>query len=128
MKIRLVNPIFYLCILVLVCACTANYIWVNPTRPSADYQIDLYECGNIANQSIPVYNASDYVAPPVINVGPSPNLSCNEIDSSPVNCFSATPQSPIPLTDSQRFGKDDYHKFIDLCLDKRGWIKKVSPK
>ena len=45
-----------------------------------------------------LYNASNYVAPPVVNVGPRPNLSCNEIESSPVNCFSATPQSPIPLT------------------------------
>jgi hypothetical protein len=109
-------------------ACATNYIWINPTKPSADYQIDLYECGNLANQSIPIYNASDYVPPPVINVGPNVNLSCNEIETSSVNCFSATPQSPIPLTYAQQFGKDDYHQFIDSCLNKRGWIKQVSPK
>ena len=128
MKMRSKTTIFYLSLLLLLCACATNYIWVNPTNPAADYQIDLYECGNVANQSIPVYNASDYVAPPVINVGPTPNLSCNEIDGSSVNCFSATPQSPIPLTDGQRFGEDDYQKFIDSCLNKRGWIKQAPPK
>ena len=128
MKIHPKITIFYPSLLWLLCACATNYIWVNPTKPSADYQIDLYECGNLANQSIPIYDASDYVAPPAINVGPTPNLSCNEIDGSTINCFSATPQPVIPLTDSQEFGQDNYHKFINYCLNKRGWIKQASPK
>ena len=104
--------------------CASQYAWVNLKNNTANYYVDLYECSNEANDSVLIFNASDYVAPPVVNVGPDSNRACSNIDASTVNCFSATPQNPIPLTAKQQFGEDDHQKFIDTCMGKRGWFKK----
>ena len=119
-----------LCGLILLglMGCATPFTWVNPSNSQANYQVDLYHCGNLANRSVPLFDSSDYVPPPVVNVGPESNRACTNIGGSTVNCFSATPQPAIPLTDSQQFGEDDRQQFIDRCLERRGWIKQAITK
>lgn len=104
-------------------ACSAQYNWTNPTQPSANYISDEYECSNLANRTMPVFDSTDNIPPPAINEGSRPNLACNNPNISPVNCFSSTPQSVIPLSDSQLLRQTTYQRFIEQCLNKKGWKK-----
>ena len=124
-KLCMSNITKYLCIFFLsvLMACTAQYTWTNPQRPSANYATDEYECTSLANRTVPVFDSSNYVPPPAINEGPRVNLGCNNPGVSSVNCFSSTPQSVIPLSDNQLLGKTSYERFVDQCLHERGWQK-----
>ena len=104
-------------------ACASQFTWVNPSNPKADFAVAHYECTSLANRSVPVFDASSYAPPPAINEGPRANLSCNNPGASPVNCFSGTPQSAIPLTDAQLLGQTNYERFVSQCLEQRGWQK-----
>lgn len=116
------NKIVFLVALGLILTgCASQFTWVNPSNPKADFAVAQYECTNLANQSVNIFDSSSYVPPPAINEGPRANLSCNSPGVSPVNCFSGTPQSAIPLTDSQLLGQTNYERFVTQCLERRGW-------
>ena len=118
------NKILFLVILGLILTgCASQFNWVNPSNPKADFAVAQYECTNLANQSINIFDSSSYAPPPAINEGPRANSSCNNPGVSPVNCFSSTPQSAIPLTDSQLLGQTNYERFVTQCLERRGWQK-----
>jgi hypothetical protein len=118
------NKILFLVILGLILTgCASQFNWVNPSNPKADFAVAQYECTNLANQSINIFDSSSYAPPPAINEGPRANSSCNNPGASPVNCFSSTPQSAIPLTDSQLLGQTNYERFVTQCLERRGWQK-----
>jgi hypothetical protein len=104
-------------------ACTAKYFWINPDYPNANYAADEYECTNLANRSVPVFDSSDYIPPPAIDLSPSPNLGCNNPNVSPVNCYSSSPQSVVPLSDKALLGQTTYQLFVEQCLHKKGWQK-----
>ena len=103
--------------------CAAQYTWTNPQRPGANYAADEYECTTLANRAVPVFDSSNYVPPPAINEGPRANLGCNNPGVSPVNCFSSTPQSVLPLSDNQLLGQTTYQRYVEQCLHQRGWQK-----
>ena len=118
------NKIVFLVALGLILTgCASQFTWVNPSNPKADFAVAQYECTNLANQSINIFDSSSYAPPPAINEGPRANSSCNNPGVSPVNCFSSTPQSAIPLTDSQLLGQTNYERFVTQCLERRGWQK-----
>jgi len=118
-KITKFLSLFFILILT---ACTTKYTWTNPL-PSANYSADEYYCTSLANRTVPVFDSSNYVPPPAINEGPRVNLGCNNPGVSPVNCFSSTPQSVIPLTDNQLLGQTTYERYVEQCLHQRGWQK-----
>jgi len=115
----------YLSIIILLgsMSCTTQYTWINPVDPNANYVSDEYECTNLANRTVPAFDSTDYTPLPATNVGSSPNLGCNNSSVSPVNCFSSTPQSIIPLGDNQLLGTTTYQRFVAQCLNKKGWQK-----
>jgi hypothetical protein len=117
------NKYFSIFVLLTLTACTTQYTWTNPQKPSASYAADELECTTLANRSVPVFDSSSYMPPPAINEGPRANPGCNNPGVSAVNCFSSTPQSVIPLSDSQRLGQTTYQRFVDQCLSQRGWQK-----
>jgi hypothetical protein len=104
-------------------ACSTQYDWINLTQPNANYASDRYECANLANRTASAFDSADYIPPPAINEGARPNLACNSPNLSPVNCFSSTPQSAIPVSDSQLLRQTTYQRFIEQCLNKKGWQK-----
>ena len=115
------RSLFSIALGLLLTACASQFTWVNPSNPKADFAVAQYECTNLANQSVNIFDSSNYVPPPVINEGARTNLGCNNLGVSPVNCFSGTPQSAIPLTDSQLLGQTNYERFVSQCLERRGW-------
>jgi hypothetical protein len=122
------NKIVFLVALGLILTgCASQFTWVNPSNPKADFAVAQYECTNLANQSVNIFDSSSYVPPPAINEGPRANLSCNNPGVSPVNCFSGTPQSAIPLTDAQLLGQTNYERFVSQCLERRGWQRVKLP-
>lgn len=124
-QLRMFHITKFLCIFfpLVLTACAAKYVWINSQQPSANYAADEYECTTLANRSVPVFDSSSYVPPPAINEGARPNLGCNNPGVSPVNCFSSTPQSVIPLSDNQLLSQTNYGRFVDQCLYQRGWRK-----
>ena len=110
-------------LLLVLLGCAAQYTWTNPQQPSANYAADEYECTTLANRTVPIFDSSNYVPPPAINEGPRANLGCNNPGVSPVNCFSSTPQSVIPLSDNQLLGQTTYQRYVEQCLQQRGWQK-----
>ena len=114
----------FVVLLVALGGCATNYTWIKPADPTADNSVDLYECTNLAVSSGAVYNQSDYQAPPAINAGPFSNEGCYNPNVSNVNCLSSTPQSMVPETFNSQFGEDSYHRFVDKCMNARGWKKK----
>jgi len=121
--LRIAKYLSFSLLLVLV-ACTAEYTWTNSLRPNANYSSDEYECTNLANRTVPIFDSTDYIPPPALNTGSSPNLGCNNSSVSPVNCFSSTPQSVIPYGDNQLLGQSSYQRFVEQCLHQRGWQKR----
>jgi len=119
-KINKFISVFFLLVLV---ACNIQYTWTNPQRPNANYGTDEYECTTLANRTAPVFDSTNYIPPPAINEGPRANLGCNNPGVSPVNCFSSTPQSVIPLSDNQLLGQTTYQRYVEQCLHQRGWHK-----
>ena len=113
----------FIVVLFFLIACSAQYNWTNPTRLNANYVSDEYECTNLANRTVPAYDSTDYIAPPAINEGARPNLACNNPNLSPVNCFSSTLQSVIPLSDNQLLRQTTYQRFIEQCLYAKGWLR-----
>jgi hypothetical protein len=118
-----ITKILYVFLLLVLMGCTVQYTWINPQQPSSNYAADEYECTTLANRTVPVFDSSSYVPPPAMNEGSRANLGCNNPGVSPVNCFSSTPQSVIPLTDNQLLGQTNYKRFVDQCLHQRGWQK-----
>jgi hypothetical protein len=121
------KAIFLIALGLLLTACASQFTWVNPSNPKADFAVAQYECTSLANKSVNIYDSSNYVPPPAINEGPRANLGCNNPGVSPVNCFSGTPQSAIPLTDAQLLGQTNYERFVSQCLERRGWQKVKLP-
>jgi len=119
---------FLIALSLLLTACASQFTWVNPSNPKADFAVAHYECTSLANQSVNIFDSSSYVPPPAINEGPRTNLGCNNPGVSPVNCFSGTPQSAIPLTDSQLLGQTNYERFVTQCLERRGWQRVKAAK
>ena len=118
-----VKNLVFMSLIFGLAGCITQYAWVKSSDPLADDSVDLYECANLAVSSGAAYTQSDYQAPPAINAGPFSNEGCYNPNVSNVNCLSSTPQSMIPQTFNSQFGEDAYQRFVDKCMNERGWRK-----
>ena len=122
--IKLAPRIFVTALIAIISAgCATQTTWVNTNNANADEYKDLYECTNQVNAGGVFNESTDYVAAPVINVGPRENPMCYGSDASMVDCFSGTPESLIPVTPGSQFKEDSYHIGIDRCMQSKGWRK-----
>ncbi len=115
-----------LTVVALITGCATHYNWVNSSNANADQYKDLYDCTNQVNASGVFNESTDYVAAPVINVGPRENPMCYGDDASLVNCFSGTPESLIPAAPGGQFKEDSYQQGVDRCMQSKGWRKETQ--